>query len=158
MKTGLLAAKGDLVAFVDADLRGLRPEHIYALCVPVAQGLADMTLGRRQYEVWSGRLMATPYTGERCFRRSRLLESLHCFDVQRYGIEASLNKDFFRRGNVVVVPLRGVAQTCKRAKVGVLKGTWGSCKMLFQMGRTTGCLELVYQMVKATRFSVERNP
>jgi hypothetical protein len=113
-----------------------------------------MSLGRRQYEAGCAKLMAPAYTGERCFKRSRLLGSVTCFDVQRYGIEAALNKEFFRHGNVVVVPLRGVAQTSKRIKAGIFMGAWRSCKMLMQMACTVGCMELVYQVAKAARLPV----
>lgn len=42
---GLSRAQGEVIGFLDADLVGLRPEHIRALVLPVIEGQADMTIG-----------------------------------------------------------------------------------------------------------------
>ena len=45
MKTGLDNTDASIILFLDADLIGLKPEHVINLIIPVYEDIADMTLG-----------------------------------------------------------------------------------------------------------------
>ncbi len=59
------------ILMLDADLIGLTPEHVNALCEPVFRGKCDMTLGLFKGGNWKTDFShwATPWlTGQRCLR------------------------------------------------------------------------------------------
>ena len=67
---GAQATQADCLLFLDADLLGLKPEHIRCLIEPVCAGQLDMAIG----VFMGGRLLtdlshwATPFmSGQRCF-------------------------------------------------------------------------------------------
>jgi len=53
LKTGFLAARGDIIAFLDAD-GTYPPECLGRLCTPIIEGRADMTVGARDRTGESG--------------------------------------------------------------------------------------------------------
>ena len=53
LKTGFLQSRGSLIAFLDAD-GTYPPEYLEALCAPIIQGYADMTVGARNTTGQSG--------------------------------------------------------------------------------------------------------
>lgn len=149
MKSGLLAATKDIVLFVDSDLSGLNTEHIKDMILPIAQGRADMVLGVREFDVIYARAFGFggPFTGERAFRRKNLIANIKLFDSPGYLIEGAINREYFRRGRVIKVLLKGVRQTAKAKKVGALRGLLASAKMLKQIVSFLGIREFVKQIV-----------
>jgi glycosyltransferase involved in cell wall biosynthesis len=117
MRAGVAAA-GDapIVVFLDADLVGLRPDHIDGLIAPVAAGDADMACG-----LFDRGPVANPIfleslpvlTGQRALRR-QLFQQLDLRDVRGYRVEAALNSL--------------VAQQGLRRADGVLPGLWHRTK------------------------------
>jgi len=124
MLTGFKQSRGRVVAFVDADLIGLRPDHLVALVEPVLLGECDATLGVFQ----QGRAptdlaqkVAPGISGQRAVRRE-LLEGFADWD-QRYGIEVALNHYLEKAGaKVRRVELRGLSHQMKEEKRGLLPG------------------------------------
>ncbi|HHY13923.1 MAG TPA: glycosyltransferase family 2 protein, partial [Thermoanaerobacterales bacterium] len=45
LKAGIEKAEGEVILFLDADLVGLKEEHIHSLVLPVLHGETDMTIG-----------------------------------------------------------------------------------------------------------------
>lgn len=125
MKAGIdAAADSEVIAFVDADLVGLAPEHIDSLIHPVLSGKADATMGifvgGRAPTALAQRI--TPgLSGQRAVRAS-LVRSLP-IENTRFGVEAILNKHLVSIGaRVRRVILPGVSQVMKEEKRGRLKG------------------------------------
>ncbi len=90
----------DLILFLDADLLGLRPDHIRSLIGPVVRGDCDMTLGL----FTGGRVQTdashklTPFlSGQRCLRWS-LFRDAPEIGQARWGVEVALSLYAWRYG------------------------------------------------------------
>jgi glycosyltransferase involved in cell wall biosynthesis len=110
LRTGVRAARppstqvgsgiDGIVVFLDADLVGLRPEHVDALVAEVAEGRADMACGLFDRGPLANRvfLRRLPVlTGQRALRRE-LFERLTPADSRGYRVEAALNSLVARQG------------------------------------------------------------
>lgn len=132
MKAGLKATKADVLCFVDADLMGLRAEHIDLIIRPVLDNWCEMCIGVfRGGEYWSDMAQKiSPYiSGQRAMRRD-LIESISYLGELRMGVEVALKAEAKRRkARVLRVPLRGVSNFSKEKKLGLMKGTRQRMKM-----------------------------
>ncbi len=121
MVAGVENANGDIVVFVDADLVGLRCEHIEKLVSPLLLNKADMVIGRRSYEaalkiditkpidVWLG--------GERACYRKDILPILDAVRESKFGIETLLNLYFKSKNKTIeIVDLDGLIHLKKYEK------------------------------------------
>jgi len=122
---GLKRVKTPLVLLLDADLLGLRPEHLKALLLPVAQGRAEMSVGVFQ----GGRLSTdlamrlTPFLSGQRALRAEDLRGLPGLEAARYDLELLLTHHAKAQGwRVRYLPLKGVSQVMKEEKRGLLKG------------------------------------
>ena len=127
MVAGAEAASTDLVVFIDADLVGLKPQHLHDLTLPVVDNECDMTLGLFR----GGRLQTdlshflTPFlSGQRCLRWS-LFRDTPYLDKARGGIEVGLSLHARRKHlRVQHVPWVGVTHVMKTEKMGRARGLW----------------------------------
>jgi hypothetical protein len=93
MRAGVAATDAACIVFLDADLLGLRPDHVDALAQPVVEGRSAMACGlfdrgRRLNPLF---LRVLPVlTGERAVCRE-IFESLADEEVSGYKVEAALN-------------------------------------------------------------------
>ncbi|HEY6416199.1 MAG TPA: glycosyltransferase [Acidimicrobiales bacterium] len=103
MRCGVAASPhAAVIVFLDADLVGLRPDHIDSLIAAVVDGRADMACG-----LFDRGPLANPIfleglpvlTGQRAVRRE-LFELLDGADVRGYRVEAALNSLVAQRGLV----------------------------------------------------------
>jgi len=93
LRAGVAAGDADVLVFLDADLVGLRPDHVDDLVAVVLGGEADMACG-----LFDRGPVANPIfleglpvlTGQRALRRT-LFERLLPADVRGYRVEAALN-------------------------------------------------------------------
>ncbi len=154
MKTGLMKAKGEVVVFVDADLKGFEVKHLEKLVKPVLGGKKRMAIGVREKDVFYARLIpfATAYGGERAFNRAELLSNLQLFEGGGYLIEADFNKYYLNNGEISKIWLDGVSQTAKVKKSGLV-GLYKSLKMLWQIGSHLGWGEFWKQMSVINKLS-----
>lgn len=132
MLEGVRASRADVICFVDADLFGLRGEHIDAIIRPVLDGRCDMCLGIfRGGKRWSDMAQkVAPYiTGQRAMKRD-LIEGIPHLAEFRFGAEAAI-KDYAKRrkARILRVPIRGVSNFTKEKKLGFMKGTRQRVKM-----------------------------
>ncbi len=135
MKAGLAATSAEVVAFIDADLVGLTPEHVDELVRPVVSGEADATLG-----VFAGGRTSTALaqkltpglSGQRAVRVS-LVRDVPMEDA-RFGVEVMLNRHLASCGaRVKRVVLHGVSQVMKEEKCGGLKGFGARLRMYWDI-------------------------
>jgi glycosyltransferase involved in cell wall biosynthesis len=99
---GARATDVDIVVLLDADLTGLRPDHVDRLARAVADEGVAMALGlfdRGPRLNWVFLRLLPRLTGERALRRELLL-SLDLADARGYRIEAALNSLVAQQGGV----------------------------------------------------------
>jgi glycosyltransferase involved in cell wall biosynthesis len=139
MWAGVAATDAELLVFMDADLRGLKPEHVDALIAPVAQGAAEMTIGLFRGGRGStdfSHVIAPWVSGQRAIRREAFL-TLDSARASRQGIELLLTRTAREQGwRVVNVPWRGVTHAMKEEKHGLLRGHLARWKMYGEIIQT----------------------
>jgi glycosyltransferase involved in cell wall biosynthesis len=103
MKAGVAATEADVLVFLDADLLGLRPEHVDALVQALDHG-AGMACGLFDRGPVLNPLfehMLPALTGERALHR-QLFDSIDPRDLHGYRVEAGLNSAARAEGVAVV--------------------------------------------------------
>lgn len=139
LAAGVRATDAEVLVFLDADLLGLRPEHVDKLVSAVVVGGADVALGHFD----RGSLQNTVtinllprLTGQRCLRRE-LFESLHRRDIEGYRVEAALNNRARELGlDVRSFILEGVWHRTKEEKHDTRLGGW--LTKIAMLGTATG--------------------
>ncbi len=125
MTAGAEATDADIIVFLDADLIGLKPEHVEALIAPVRCGRAKMAVGSfrggRKLTDWAQRI--TPnITGQRAIRRD-IWEQIPNLDHARYGVEMAITRFcHYYRVTTAIVPIPGVTHPMKEEKLGYVRG------------------------------------
>lgn len=119
MLAGASASDAPAIAFFDADLLGLSPEHVRALVRLSRDSGADQVCGLQDYGVWNAIQGLGPLiTGQRVVRRW-VLDSLPLSCWRGYAIEVAINTIVTRHGGItrrVVLP--GLRARHKAEKVG----------------------------------------
>jgi glycosyltransferase involved in cell wall biosynthesis len=126
IKRGFDKTNSEILLFLDADLIGLKTEHIYSLVDPIIDDSADMTIG-----IFSkGRLLTdlpqfiTPYlSGQRAMKRE-IIETIPDLDLLKYGLEMAITKTVKKYNyRVTKVKLYNLTQRIKEEKYGIVEGT-----------------------------------
>lgn len=136
MMAGVEATNADVLVFLDADLIGLKPEHIEDLVTPVRIGRVKMTVGLfhggRKMTDWSQKL-APCISGQRVIRRN-LFEQIPDLDNTRYGVEMAITRFCMHfRVPTEVVRLTGVTHPMKEEKLGIMRGCYSRSKMYYEI-------------------------
>jgi glycosyltransferase involved in cell wall biosynthesis len=136
------AEAADLLVFLDADLVGLRPEHIEALVQPVLHGDFAMAIG--QFVAGRGvtdlaQLLVKCISGQRAIGRDLFL-SIPSVDRVGYGVEMLITLHVSRQKmDTKVVQLRGVTHPMKEEKLGFVRGLAARMQMYLQMCAFWAC-------------------
>lgn len=138
VKKGVEAAQGDVILMLDADLIGLKKEHIIDLLQPVLRGEADMTIGlfaNGRFSTDFAQIVAPQLSGQRALKRS-IIESISSLDATKYGIEIALTK-YARRYKIKVknVYLKDLTHVMKEEKLGFIPGVKARIKMYWDIIR-----------------------
>ena len=129
MEAGVAAAEGaDAILFADADLLGVTAEHLDAICRPVVDRRAGMSLGTFDYGPWNGLVLRLPpTTGERIVPRW-VFDAIPPHKRDGYTIEIMINEVVCEaRLPIVARVMEGVTHRTKRDKFGLVEGyrrTW----------------------------------
>jgi len=138
MFAGATATDADVIIFFDADLIGLKPEHVERILKPVLEGEVAMSIG-----VFRGGRLSTdmaqilvPYiSGQRALLRE-LFTEIPGIERTRSGVEIALTLHFRRhRYPVAMVTVEGVTHTMKEEKLGWARGVWARAKMYAEIGK-----------------------
>lgn len=135
METGLGATRGEIVAFLDADLTGVTAEQIDHLVEPVLSGqhaaaLAVFRGGRASTTL--AQAVFPMISGQRCLRRE-LLDDFRGWD-SGFGIETAINDHLRRKGQKqLIVEWHGAAQVMKEEKRGLWAGLAARLRMYWEI-------------------------
>jgi len=114
LAAGVREAKGEIVAFFDADLANLSDEYIRKLLTPILDSSARAVLGFPTKDSVLPTVLAD-LTGERAYYRKDLLPLLVRMETTRFGVEVFLNHAF-REHSPLKVPLVGLRGLYKYEK------------------------------------------
>ncbi len=138
MFAGARMAQNDLLLFLDADLLGLRPQHIQQLIQPVQDYTCAMTVARFKRGRWPTDLahLFLPYlSGQRCLRWS-LFRDLFQGETSGWSIEVALNLHAWQNGYPICrVPWLGVSHAMRPEKRRGLIGYGSHARMWWDIGR-----------------------
>lgn len=142
MRFALAQTASDPVGFFDADLVGLRPDHVRALVDGAAKGY-DMVCGLRDYGPMGNplQLVMPLITGERIVRR-HVLNAIPGSCWRGYAIETAMNQACTALGGrTALIFMPGVTIRTKGDKLGWLRGLAGQAKMFAQLYKVQECLD-----------------
>jgi glycosyltransferase involved in cell wall biosynthesis len=138
MAAGVRSTDAEIIAFVDADLTGLRPEHVDLIIKPILENRCDMCIGIfRGGNVWSDTAQRiSPYiSGQRALKR-QLFDKMPFLSEMRMGVEVTINTYAKRnKARIMRVVLRGVSNTFKETKLGFMRGAAARVKMWTEISR-----------------------
>jgi glycosyltransferase involved in cell wall biosynthesis len=141
LKAGVDRADADVYLFLDADLIGLRPDHVLRLLEPVLSGEAQMSVGileKGRVATDLAQAVAPYLSGQRAVTRD-ILRGLPSMETTRYGIEVAINRYLKKNGiTVQVVPLESITHRTKEEKLGLLRGFVARMKMYWEIVRYAG--------------------
>lgn len=141
MAAGVNATDADILMFFDADLQGLRAEHVRMLLAPIALNEADMCIGvtDRWHALYTlnnmlrGAVPLVQLTGQRAMKRS-LFEAVPEDLRKGFQVEEALNYHCkINTLRVQAVSLRGVHGIQKTAKYRFWKGMRASICMVGEL-------------------------
>ncbi|MFA5523357.1 MAG: glycosyltransferase family 2 protein [Tissierellales bacterium] len=136
LSKGVNSTCSEILLFLDADLIGLKKEHIYDLLSPVVKGEVDMTIG----VFCNGRLttdlaqrVAPSLSGQRAMKRY-LFENIYNIDNTRYGVEVALTKNVIKNNaRTKEIVLENLTHVMKEKKLGVMRGIISRLKMYWDI-------------------------
>lgn len=132
LKAGIDEAEGEVILFLDADLIGLKKEHIIKLIKPVIENEADMTVGifaKGRIVTDIAQKIAPFLSGQRAVSK-KVIEDMSNLEVARYGVEVALTK-YVENSNLKVknIVLEDLTHVMKEEKLGLIKGLTARMKM-----------------------------
>jgi LmbE family N-acetylglucosaminyl deacetylase/glycosyltransferase involved in cell wall biosynthesis len=137
MLAGVQSLQTDFVIFLDADLIGLRPDHINQLCRPVLLGSSDMAVAifRRGGTLTdTSHRLAPSLSGQRCLSRLAAERSLLFLAKSKYGIETGLTYYAKKMGwRCHYVYWSSVTHVMKELKLGCRTGVYSRWRMYGQI-------------------------
>ncbi len=136
ISAGLKICSSEIILLLDADLIGLKMNHIYDLLIPVINDDFDMTVGIFKH----GRTVtdfaqkiAPRLSGQRALKKL-MLEEIDDIDLIGYGLEASLTKLVKNKSyKVKEVYLKDLTHLTKEEKMGVMSGFSSRMKMYWDI-------------------------
>lgn len=154
MAAGAAATEAPIITFVDGDLAGLRPEHVDLIIKPLLDDKCDMCIGIfRGGKFWSDTAQRiSPYiSGQRAMKKD-LFDSIPVIAEMRMGVEVTINTYAKRnKARIIRVVLRGVSNTYKETKRGVIKGVAARTKMYAEIVRAMARLNRKQKKTRTAR-------
>ncbi|HBM75816.1 MAG TPA: glycosyl transferase family 2 [Clostridiaceae bacterium] len=136
IKIGIEKSTGDIILLLDADLIGLKREHIVNLIEPVMMNEADMTLGifaRGRLSTDLAQKISPYLSGQRALKGD-LADDILKLDISRYGAEIVMTRYAIRENKrIKIVSLYNATHYTKEEKLGLAKGFAARMKMYWDI-------------------------
>lgn len=134
MDAGVRATDATHILFVDADCTGLSSAHLDAICEPVLDGRAEMSLGAFDYGWLNWLVLVLPaLSGERIVPRW-VWDRIPVDKLAGYTIETRLNEVVAEgRLRTHAHTMEGVSHRTKRVKFGVVDGLRRTASMYVEL-------------------------
>lgn len=125
MLAGVKYTDADYIMFIDADLIGLKQDHIDNMLAPIKTGEVAATLGvfkKGRVATDLAQKIAPNLSGQRVIKAS-LLELVRDMDISRFGVELALNR-LLEEHQIkwATVELPDLSHVMKEEKLGFWKG------------------------------------
>lgn len=138
MCAGAERTDADILVFLDADLIGLRAEHVEQILAPVLSGEAPMSVGvfrGGRFLTDIAQVFVPCISGQRAMRRELFLEVPH-LDGVRSGVEMAITRYVqSQKLPVKTVVLSGVTHPMKEEKLGPWRGFVARTRMYWEIAR-----------------------
>lgn len=119
LSVGIKLAKGEIVAFIDADLTNLSDDHIRELLIPILDNEARGVVGYPSSVKGSLLNPLSNFSGERAYYKKDLISHVEEIAKTRFGVEVFLNH-LFDKDEIKKVPLKNLKGLFKYEKRGLL--------------------------------------
>jgi len=133
---GLQVVNGDIILILDADLIGLKKNHVNDMINPILFENVDMTIGiftKGRTATDLAQKFAPFLSGQRAVKKA-VLDSIDNLEISRYGFEIALTKYADKQGlDVKEVYLENLTHIMKEEKMGLYKGMKARVKMYFEI-------------------------
>ncbi len=131
LKAGFDECNAEIVIMLDADLIGLKKEHIYSLVNPIINNEYDMTVGifnegRNITDI--GQKISPHLSGQRALK-GEILNKIQNLDNTGYGVEVIINRYVKKHGQIKKVRLPDLTHVIKEEKRGFWQGLKSRIKM-----------------------------
>ncbi len=137
VKAGIDRTMADVILMLDADLVGLRRQHIVDLLSPVLTGRAKTTMGvftEGRAITDLAQFVAPKLSGQRAILRE-IIARVDMEDT-RFGIEVAINRYLEDHGiKIYEVELESLSQYTKEEKLGFFKGLAARAVMYYDVMR-----------------------
>ncbi len=122
LASGIKEASGEIVLFIDSDLKNLSAVHISSLITPLKNGLCKAVIGVSSFEKANCYIpLRFNIAGQRAYYKDSLLQHLPKMRSSRYGVEILLNSLFSKKDTRLTI-LDGLYNPPKYKKRGVEEG------------------------------------
>jgi len=117
LSIGIQQAKGEIIAFIDADLTNLSDDHIRELLTPILTGETRGVVGYPSSV--KGKIFnpLSSFAGERAYYKKDLISHVEEIEKTRFGVEVFLNH-LFEKKEIKKVPLNNLKGLFKHEKRG----------------------------------------
>ncbi len=156
--SGIMAAGGELLFFLDADLIGLTAQDISDLIEPVISKQADISISLRKNSPWLDRIIGVDiFSGERLIPKELIERCLpQIAKLPRFGFESFLNKLIIKNKlKIKIVFWKNVISPWKYQKGDWWQGIRGDVKMIKDILKTISVWEIIYQFFKLRSLNVK---
>ncbi len=118
LSVGIKQAKGEIVAFIDADLTNLSDDHISELLTPILNNETRGVVGYPSSVKGSLFNPLSNFSGERAYYKKDLISHIEKIAETRFGVEVFLN-NLYDKNEIKKVPLRNLKGLFKYEKRGL---------------------------------------
>lgn len=135
LQRGITESNSDIILMLDADLIGLKGNHIEKLLRPLYNNEADMAVGVFSAGRGLTDLAQRFYpelSGQRAVK-TQVIDDLGDLQQAGYGVEIALNQHVKKHGRLIFVELPELTHLMKEEKRGLLQGVLARGKMYWEL-------------------------